>query len=132
MNRAQGWWTALGLPAGAQATLEVRGRKSGRSRSVPIVVARLDGSEFLVSMLGPDSEWVKNIEAANGQAVIRKGRRRHVRLVPVPPAQRAPILREYVRVATSGRTHFPIGRDASLADFESIAERYPVFRIDSA
>jgi hypothetical protein len=37
-----------------------------------------------------------------------------------------------VRIATSGRRHFPLSVDAPLADFEAIAERYPVYRIDAA
>jgi hypothetical protein len=49
----------------------------------------------------------------------------------VPPAERAPILSEYVRVATSGRHHFPVAVGAPLSEFQTIADRYPVYRIDS-
>ncbi len=111
------------------AALEVRGRASGRRRSVPVVIATVEGHHYLVSMLGPRSDWVKNVEAAHGDAVLRQGRRRRVRLEPVPPEQRAPILREYVRIAPSGRQHFPLPVGASLAEFAAIAERYPVYRI---
>ena len=75
---------------------------------------------------------MKNVEAAHGDAVIRQGCRRRVRLVAVPSEQRAPILREYVRIALSGRQHFPLPVGAPLSDFEAIAERYPVYRIDPA
>jgi hypothetical protein len=81
-------------------------------------------------MLGPGSDWVKNVDAAGGNAVLRQGRPRRVRLVPVPPEQRAPILREYVRIASSGRQHFPVPAGAPLAEFAAIADRYPVYRID--
>jgi hypothetical protein len=84
----------------------------------------------LVSILGPASEWVKNVEASRGEAVIRQGRRRPVHLVAVPPEQRAPILREYVRIASSGRKHFLVAVDAPLSEFQEIAEHYPVYRID--
>jgi hypothetical protein len=50
--------------------------------------------------------------------------------VAVPPDQRAPILREYVRIASSGRQHFPLPVGAPLPGFEAISERYPVYRID--
>jgi hypothetical protein len=76
--------------------------------------------------------WVKNVEAAHGNAVIRQGRRRRVHLVSVPPEQRAAVLREYVRIASSGRQHFPLPVGALLSDFEAIAGRYPVYRIDAA
>jgi deazaflavin-dependent oxidoreductase (nitroreductase family) len=129
-NRVSGWWSGLGLPPRFMAVLEVPGRKSGHRRSNPVVIATVDGSGYLVSMLGPGSEWVKNVEAALGDAVIRQRRRRPVHLVAMPREQRAPVLREYVRIATSGRQHFPVAVGAPLADFEAIAERYPVYRID--
>jgi deazaflavin-dependent oxidoreductase (nitroreductase family) len=124
------WWSGLGLPPRFQAALEVQGRKSGRRRSNPVVIATVEGKRYLVSMLGPESDWVKNVEAAHGDAVIRQGRRRRVRLVAVLPEQSATILREYVRIAPSGRQHFPLPVGAPLSDFEAIAGRYPVYRID--
>jgi len=130
VNRFAGWWSRLGLPPSFQAALEVRGRTSGLRRSNPVVIATVEGNRYLVSMLGTDSDWVKNVDAAHGEAVIRQGRRMPVHLVPVPADQRAPILKEYVRIATSGRRHFPMPASAPLADFEAIANRYPVFRID--
>lgn len=129
-NRLMGWWSGLGLPPRFQVVLEVAGRKSGRRCSNPLVVATVDGKQYLVSMLGPESNWVKNVEATHDNPVIRQGRRRSVRLVAVPPEERAPILREYVRIAPSGRQHFPLPVGAPLSDFAAIAERYPVYRID--
>jgi len=129
-NRFACWWSGLGLPPKFQAVLEVRGRTSGRIRSSPVVIATVEDRHYLVSMLGPGSDWVKNVEAAQGDAVIRRGRRRLVHLVPVPSGQRAPVLREYVRIAASGRRHFPLAVGAPLSDFAAIAERYPVYRID--
>jgi hypothetical protein len=41
-----------------QAVLEVRGRTSGRRRSNPVVIATVEGKHYLVSMLGPESDWV--------------------------------------------------------------------------
>jgi deazaflavin-dependent oxidoreductase (nitroreductase family) len=131
-NRVQGWWSSLGLPPSFVATLEVRGRTSGQPRANPIVIATVDGQRYLVSMLGPGSDWVKNVEAAKGDAVLRQGRQRSVHLVPIPAEQRPPILREYVRIAPSGRQHFPLAVGATLAEFAAIAEHYPVYRIDPA
>ncbi len=130
VNRFWCWWSGLGLPPRFQAALEVRGRRSGRRRANPVVIAAVEGERYLVSMLGPNSDWVKNVEAEQGHAVIRQGRRRDVHLVAVPPEQRAPILREYMRIASSGRRHFPLPVDAPLSDFEPIVGQYPVYRID--
>lgn len=130
VNRLQGFWSSLGLPPSFVATLEVRGRKSGQLRSNPIVIVALDNKRYLVSMLGPSSDWVKNVEAAHGEAVLRQGRRERVQLVAVPPEERAPILREYVRIAPSGRQHFPVAVGAPEAEFAKVAEHYPVYRMD--
>src|ERR1035437_6362367 len=96
VNWLWGWWASLGLPPNFQVALEVRGRVSGRSRVTPVGIARVEGRGYLVSMLGPGSDWVKNVEAAQGDAIIRHGCRRAVHLVLLPPEQRAPVLREYI------------------------------------
>lgn len=132
VNQASCWLAGLGLPPHFQVALEVRGRRSGRTRARAVVIATVEDKQYLVSMLGPGSDWVKNVEAAHGEAAIRHGRRHQVHLVLVPPEQRAPIIREYVRVAHSGRQHFPLGPSAPLSDFEAVADRYPVYRIDPA
>ena len=129
VNRLASRWTLLGLAGKEMAVLEVRGRASGGWRSTPVVIATVKGERYLVSMLGPGSDWVKNVEAARGGAILREGGRRPVRLVEVPPSGRAPILSEYVRVATSGRHHFPVAVGAPVSEFQAIAGRYPVYRI---
>jgi len=130
VNRPATWWSVLGLSSREMGLLEVRGRASGQRRSTPVVIATVEGKRYLVSMLGPGSDWVKNVEAAHGDAVLRQGRRRPVHLVRMPPDERARILSEYVRVATLGRHHLPVAVGAPLSEFQRIAERYPVYRID--
>jgi hypothetical protein len=132
VNRFASWWSALGLSPDVQVALEVRGRASGRTRSSPVVIATVGGTDYLVSILGPESGWVKNVEAAHGDAIIHHGRRKHVHLVPVPPEERAPVLQEYVRVASSGRHHFPVPPAAPLSEFAAVAGRYPAYRIEPA
>jgi hypothetical protein len=53
-------------------------------------------------------------------------------LTEIPPEQRAPILKAWSRIASSGRQHLPVPCDASVATFATIAADYPVFRIDPA
>jgi deazaflavin-dependent oxidoreductase (nitroreductase family) len=131
-NRVNCWWSGLGMPPIFQAVLEVQGRKSGRTRANPVVMPTVNGKGYVVSMLGPHSDWVQNIEAAHGEAIIRHGRRRRVHLVPVPPHERAPIIGEYLRIAPSGRKHFPVHLGAPRSHLELIVDRYPVYRIDAA
>ena len=122
LMRFQALWSGLGLPPKLMASLEVRGRTSGSRRSNPVVIATVEGKRYLVSMLGPGSDWVRNIEASHGDAVIRQGRRRRVHLVLVPPEQRAPILHEYVRVAFNDRPRQPLNwRSPSEKFAEAVA-----------
>jgi hypothetical protein len=118
-----------GIAPNYLVTLEVKGRKSGRVIALPVVVALVDGERYLVSMLGDDVQWVRNVRAAAGQAVIRSGRRVNARLEEVPVDQRAPIIKAYLRRAPGARPHVPVSKDAPLAEFEKIAAAYPVFRI---
>ncbi len=130
LNRAWAWWCGLGLPPRRQLTLQVPGRRSGRPRANILVVARYNGNRYLVSMLGDRSEWVLNVRAAGGKAIIKQGRSRPIVLTEVPPEERAPVLKAYCQVATSGRSHFPVPHDAPLPEFAAVAADYPVFRID--
>ncbi len=126
------WWAnagSAGVWPNRLAALEVRGRRSGRLISFPVVVADYQGERFLVAMLGEGTNWVLNVRAGGGQAVLRHGSREAVRLEEVDPRERAPILRRYLEVAPGARPHIPLDRRAPLAALEQIAARYPVFRI---
>jgi membrane protease YdiL (CAAX protease family) len=63
---------------------------------------------------------------------IKRGQTQPVTLIEIPPSDRAPILKAWCQVATSGRQHLPVAYDAPISAFEAIAADYPVFRIDGA
>jgi F420H(2)-dependent quinone reductase len=110
-------------------TLEVPGRRTGRRISFPLVVADYEGQRYLVAMLGQNVNWVRNVRAADGRAVLRHGRREAVRLQEVDPGARAPILRRYLALAPGARAHIPVDLRAPLEEFEGIATQIPVFLI---
>jgi hypothetical protein len=122
---------SLGLMPRRWVTLEVPGRTSGQMTRFPLGMADWRGDWYLVSMLG-ECNWVKNVRAANGRVTLRGRGARACQLVEVPPAECAPILARYVEKVPGGRPHIPVPRGAPLADFASIADRYPVFRVVSA
>jgi deazaflavin-dependent oxidoreductase (nitroreductase family) len=118
-----------GLWRSRLVTLEVRGRRSGRTISLPLVPTDYQGDRYLVAMLGTRAAWVANVRAADGAAVLRAGRRENVRLVEVDPARRAPILQRYLQRAPGARPHIPVDHHADVAAFEKVAADYPVFRV---
>ena len=129
LNRAWAIAHARGIAPDHLVTLEVRGRRSGRTISFPLVMAVLDGERYLVSMLGREVAWVRNVGAAAGRAVLRHGRTEQVRLEEVPPEKRAPVLKAYLKRAPGARPHVPVDKDAPLEEFEAIAPQIPVFRV---
>lgn len=131
MNRVAAIIGSMGLSPDLMVTLEVTGRKSGKTVSLPLAVAILDRQRYLVSMLGEDVQWVLNVRAAGGKAVIRSGSAEEVLLEDIPVPQRAPIIKAYLQRAYGARPHIPVSKDAPLAEFEKIAADYPVFRVIS-
>ena len=129
-NRLSAAAFSAGLLPSRAGALEVRGRRSGKTVSLPVVIADYEGERYLVSMLGPEANWVRNLEADGGRAELRHGRRESISLVEVDPASRAPILRRYLALAPGARPHIPVDRKAPLGEFEAIAADYPVFRIE--
>jgi deazaflavin-dependent oxidoreductase (nitroreductase family) len=131
MNRATAAVASTGVTSNYMVNLEVTGRKSGRTISLPVVVAIVEGQRYLVSMLGEDVNWVQNVRAAGGQAVLHSGGREEIQLDEVPVEQRAPILKAYLQRAPGARPHVPVNKNATLAEFQRVAAAFPVFRVVS-
>jgi hypothetical protein len=72
-------------------------------------------------MLGENSNWVHNVRAAGGRAVLRHGRREVVCLGEADVGARAPILRRYLSLAPGPRAFIPVDRDAPLEEFQMVA-----------
>jgi hypothetical protein len=112
-------------------TLEVMGRRSGKLISLPLALITMNGERYLVSMLGEEANWVRNVKAAGGRARLRHGRIEEVFLEEVDVPQRAAIIKAYLQIAPGARPHIPVDKDAPITEFEKIAAKYPVFRINS-
>ncbi len=129
LNRGAAALFARGIAPDYLVTLQVTGRRSGRTISLPLVMLVLDRERYLVSNLGADVAWVRNVKAADGQAVLRHGRTEEVRLEELPIGERPRVLKAYLRWAPGARPHVPVDKDAPFEEFEAIAARFPVFRV---
>lgn len=129
LNRGGAAVYALGVAPNYLVTLEVPGRRSGRIIRFPLVMVVVEGERYLVSMLGEDVNWVRNLKAAGGKAILRHGPREDVRLEEVRPDLRAPVLKAYLKRAPGARPHLPVDKDAPPAEFERVSHRFPVFRV---
>ncbi len=108
---------------GAVPTLQVRGRKTGHWRSVPVNVLELDGERYLVAPRG-ETDWVRNLRAAGG-GQLQYGRRRSepFTIVEVRDEEKPRVIAAYLdRWGNQVRSQFDALPDA--AD-------HPVFRLES-
>lgn len=116
-NRLGVLLTSLGLAPKDAVTLGVRGRRTGNVRRTPVRRTSFGGDDYLVALAG-ESEWVGNVRAAGGRAVIRRRGARPVHLVELSVEERPPIIREYLRrvTAKAARSYFGLRPDPSPND----------------
>jgi F420H(2)-dependent quinone reductase len=131
LNKGFAIFNLLGILPDYSVTLEVVGRQSGKKISFPLVMVVMNGERYLVSMLGKKANWVLNVKAADGKAVLRYGTNEQVLLKDVAVEQRAPILKAYLQIAPGARPHIAINKDAPVSEFEKIASEYPVFKLET-
>ena len=130
-NRGWAFLHASGIFPDRFVTLEVVRRKSGKIVSFPLAMTVMNGKRYLVSMLGEETNWVRNVRTASGKARLVHGMGEQVLLDEVDIRQRAPILKAYLQLAPGARPHIPISKDPPISEFEKIASKYPVFRLET-
>jgi deazaflavin-dependent oxidoreductase (nitroreductase family) len=120
-----------GVSAWGSRVLEHQGRRSGKAYHTPVNLLTVGDQQYLVAARG-ETEWVRNVRAADGQLVLLLGRRRQSYVAAeVPVAERAEILRSYLRrwKFEVGMFFEGVGPDSTDAEFAAIAERHPVFAL---
>jgi deazaflavin-dependent oxidoreductase (nitroreductase family) len=114
----------LGL--GNFVVLTTTGRKSGQPRDVTVSPISDDEGEYIVSPYG-NSGWVLNARANPKVLIQRRGRERQVRLVEV---ERPELVKAYYGREGFSRQFMDVPGEATVDDFASVPDRFPVFRID--
>jgi deazaflavin-dependent oxidoreductase (nitroreductase family) len=109
-------------------TLSVRGRKTGRLHSTPVTVVETGDEKWLVAPYGP-VHWVLNARAAGRVTLSRRRTSTEYDVRELPPAEAAPVLRQYLQVASATRSYFTASKDAPVEDFLKEAGRHPVFAL---
>ncbi len=109
--------------------MTTRGRRTGVLHRTPVtLVEHDDGQRWLVAPYGPVS-WVHNARAA-GLVTLRRGARvRAYGLREVSADEAAPILKEYLGLASATRPYFYAAKDSPVEDFALEAHLHPVFEL---
>ena len=128
-KRAVTWLMAqaarLGL--GNFVVLTTTGRKSDLPRQVTVSPIEDGGVEYLVSPYG-DRGWVLNARA-NPVVTIRKGQSDEVVRLNEVTGTKAELVRRYYKREAFSRGFMDVPGDATVDDFASVAQRFPVFEI---
>ncbi|HWC36117.1 MAG TPA: nitroreductase family deazaflavin-dependent oxidoreductase [Mycobacteriales bacterium] len=122
--------TRAGLSVWGSRVLEVRGRKTGEPRRVPVNLLSYEGERYLVAPRG-ETQWVRNLRAAGDGVLILGRRRQPFSAVELTDAEKPPLLRAYLKRWKAEVGVFFDGVSATSPDSEvdRIAPRHPVFRI---
>lgn len=128
----------LGLMPPEVVSLEVLGRNTGKTRRTLVVRTHHRGNAYLVALAG-EAQWVRNVRAADGRAVLRRRAAHPVRLEELSVHERPPVLAAYLEQAAGrgghrsgarqAESYFGLGPNPTLSDLEQIATYYPVFRM---
>ena len=120
----------LGLSSRVGAIVTT-GRSSGEPRSTPVDLVRADGHLYVVGIYGPRN-WVLNLRADPACRIRGRDGETAYTATELPPAEGAPVLRQYLEQSSFVRDYLDVGPDASVEAMEAAAAGRPVFRLDPA
>lgn len=85
----------LGISIAGTRALRVRGRTSGKRRTVVINLLTVNGVDYLVSPRG-NTQWARNVRAAGVAEIGPRWRSRSARVTEVDDAAKPEVLRRYL------------------------------------
>ena len=141
------WMISAGIPTGApNVLLTVRGRRSGKLRTVPVAMLELDGAWFVQACYG-ETGWVANLRTACEATVTQPGGHRvRVKAIELSPEAAGSVLRRALepfrrsrvfRALYGPRARGPVGimsafrmrMDDTLEEYTAAARLYPLFEL---
>lgn len=122
----------LGISVLGSRVLEVSGRSSGEPRRTPVNLLALDGRRYLVAPRG-ETQWVRNLRASGSGRLLLGRRGEPFTAVELSDAEKAPVLRAYLKrwKAEVGVFFDGVGPDSSDREMQDAAPRHPVFRLEA-
>jgi deazaflavin-dependent oxidoreductase (nitroreductase family) len=134
-----------GLPAGPNVLLTVRGRRTGRPRTVPVAMFESGGKSYVQASFG-DVNWVRNLRASGEAVVTRNRQSRRYQVVELEPEVAGPLLRDALAPFHRSRLVRPIlgpnlrppaaillgyrfRIDETTAEYMGEATRHPLFEL---
>ncbi len=107
--------------------LTVRGRKSGKPRTVPLALLGRNGKRYIACAGAGD--WVLNLRAAGEATLARERRSETVKARELSPEEAALVLREEVKHGYPFADKFGVTTNSSLEEFERAVVSHPFFEL---
>lgn len=107
------------------------GHSSGQRRTIPVTPVEVGGQRYLVAPYGAQA-WVKNLRANPKATLQRGGASIRFTAEEVAPDRTGQVLSMYYAANEKyvGEYMYVPG-DKTITDFTSVADRYPVFRVNT-
>jgi deazaflavin-dependent oxidoreductase (nitroreductase family) len=138
----------MGLPAGPNALVSVRGRKTGQMRSFPSALMELNGALYLQAAY-PAAQWLRNLRVAGEATVTRGGLSETYRAREMPVEEAASLMQlavaEYPRSRFLRRVlgegdrppvpvlhYFKVRVDDTPEEYLALARRFPLIELTLA
>ncbi|HEY0492392.1 MAG TPA: nitroreductase/quinone reductase family protein [Candidatus Dormibacteraeota bacterium] len=112
---------------GITPIVRIRGRKSGKLYTMPVLPLEFQGKRYLVAPRG-DTHWARNLRAAGSGDLRWKGRTERFTATEIEAARRRPLVDAYVRENGARYGGFVAKEFAALPN----PEDHPVFLIEAA
>ncbi|OBF35872.1 hypothetical protein A5724_14635 [Mycobacterium sp. ACS1612] len=124
------WLAEAGISIAGTRALRVRGRKTGKRRSVVINLLTVDGRDFVVSPRG-NTQWARNARAAGAVEMGPRWRSREVRIADVADDAKPPLLKRYLdRWYWEVKGHIGgLTPQSSVDEIRAAAPDIPVFEL---
>jgi deazaflavin-dependent oxidoreductase (nitroreductase family) len=129
-NEVIRWFAEAGISIAGSSALGVRGRRTGKTRSVVVNVLSVGGRRYVVSPRG-NTQWARNARAAAEVTTGPRWRRRTVRVVEIPDADKPELLKRYLdRWYWEVKGHVGgLTPRSSDDEFRAVAPSIPVFEM---
>ena len=130
VNQIFRWLAEAGISVAGTTALTVRGRKTGKRRSVVVNMLNVDGRDYVVSPRG-NTQWARNARAAGRVEVGPRWHRREVRVTEVPDESKPDLLSRYLdRWFWEVKGHVGgLTPDSSPDEMRAAAPSIPVFAL---
>lgn len=139
------WVLATPLPAGPNALLTVRGRRTGRPRTAPVAFLDL-GERGLLQAASAAVEWVRRVRVSPQAVITRGGESEAYAATELVPETAGHVLRELLAPFPRSRLiravvgpvarppvavlhYFRLRVDDALGEYVALARRQPVFEL---